>query len=118
VGWLGNHLLYQIVMVRKENTTMIPLPGMGAKEWLDFSNTTNLVAGPTIELYLNILRDFGNMAIGSEDAIYSQDVGPYSFQEEGRYKLWNRLGKIFGVSGKNVSPYWALKKNETFTNLK
>ena len=118
VGWLGNHLLYQIVMVRKENTTMIPLPGMGAKEWLDFSNTTNLVAGPTVELYLNILRDLGNMLIGSEDAVYSQDVGPYSFQKEGKYKLWNRLGKIFGVSGKNASPYWALKKNETFTNLK
>ena len=56
--------------------------------------------------------------VRSEDAVYSQDVGPYSFQKEGKYKLWNRLGKIFGVSGKNASPYWALKKNETFTNLK
>ena len=118
VGWLGNHLLYQIVMVRKENTTMIPLPGLGAEEWLNFADTTNLVMGPTLELYLNILKDFGNILFNSDDAVYSQEVGPYSFQQEGEYKLYNRLAKIFGISGKNASPYWALKKNETFTNLR
>ena len=43
---------------------------------------------------LNILRDFGNMAIGSEDAVYSQDVGPYSFQKEGKYKLYWSKGQL------------------------
>lgn len=117
-GWLANHMLYQIIMVRKENSTMIPLPGMGAKEWLNFSETTTIATGPTIDLYMSILADLGYILTGSEKAIYKQDVGPYSWQEKGNYKLWNHLGKIFGISGKNLSPYWAIKKNEIFTNLK
>jgi hypothetical protein len=58
------------------------------------------------------------MITGSDKAIYKQDSGPYSWQEKGDYKLWNHLGSIFGLSGKNASPYWAIKKNEIFTNLK
>jgi hypothetical protein len=117
-GWLANHMLYQIIMVQKENSTMIPLPGMGAADWLDFTKTSNIVVGPTLELYQKILVDLGYIVTGSDKALYKQEVGPYSWQQEGKYKLWNHLGSIFGLSGKNLSPYWAIKKNEIFTNLK
>ena len=114
-GWVANHMLYQIIMVQKENSTMTPL---GVGEWLDFTKTSNIVMGPTLDLYLKIFKDLGYMLTGSDKAIYKQEVGPYSWQEEGRYKLWNHLGSIFGLSGKNLSPYWAIKKNEIFTNLR
>ena len=71
-----------------------------------------------LDLYLKIFQDLAYMMTGNDKAIYKQEVGPYSWQKEGKYKLWNHLGRIFGVAGKNASPYWALKKNETFTNLK
>jgi hypothetical protein len=108
-------MLYQIMMVQKENSTMTPL---GIGEWLDFTKTSNIVMGPTLDLYLKIFKDLGYMLTGNEKAVYKQEVGPYSWQEEGEYKLWNHLGGIFGLSGKNYSPYWAIKKNEIFTNLR
>ena len=52
------------------------------------------------------------MAVGSKKAIYQQDVGPYSWQEEGNYKVYNHLGALIGLSGKNAAPYWAIKKKE------
>lgn len=114
-GWVVNHMLYQVIMVQKENSSLTPL---GVREWLDFTKTSNIVMGPTLDLYMKIFTDLGYMLAGSDSAIYKQDVGPYSWQEEGRYKLWNHLGGIFGLSGKNASPYWAIKKNEIFTNLR
>jgi hypothetical protein len=114
-GWIANHMLYQIMMVQKENTSMTPL---GVGEWLDFTKTSNIVMGPTLDLYLKIFKDLGYMITGNDKAIYKQEVGPYGWQEEGEYKLWNHLGGIFGLSGKNYSPYWAIKKNEIFTNLR
>lgn len=117
-GWMANHILYQLIMVQKENSTMIPLPGMGAGDWLDFTKTSTIATGPTIELYLKIVNDLRYMITGNDKAIYKQDVGPYKWQEEGHYKLWNHIGSILGLSGKNYDPVWAIKKNEIFTNLK
>jgi len=117
-GWIANHMLYQIIMVKKENSTMIPLPGMGAGEWLDFSRNSTIALGPTLALYLKIIQDLGYMVTGNDKAIYKQATGPYLWQQEGHYKLWNHLASIFGISGKNKSPYWAIKKNEVFTNLR
>jgi hypothetical protein len=117
-GWLANHMLYQLIMVQKENSTMIPLPGMGAGDWLDFTKTSTIAMGPTLELYLKIVKDMFYIVTGNDKAVYKQEVGPYEWQDEGHYKLWNHLGSIFGLSGKNLSPYWAIKKNEIFTNLK
>jgi hypothetical protein len=111
-------MLYQLIMVQKENSTMIPLPGMGAGDWLDFTKTSTIAMGPTLELYLKITKDMYYILTGNDKAVYQQEVGPYEWQDEGHYKLWNHVGSIFGLSGKNLSPYWAIKKNEIFTNLR
>ena len=91
---------------------------LGAGEWLDFTKTTNIMMGPTLDLYLKIFKDLGYIISGNDKAVYKQEVGPYSWQQEGEYKIWNHLGSILGLSGKNLSPYWAIKKQEIFTNLK
>lgn len=115
LGWMANHVLYQLIMVKKENSLFNP--ALGAKDWIDYADTTNIVTGPTIAQYYKILGDMFYIATGDEKAAYKQDVGPYTWQEKGHYKLWNHLGGIFGFSGKNVSPIWAIKKNEMFSNL-
>ena len=117
-GWLANHMLYQLIMVQKENSTMIPLPGMGAGDWLDFTKTSTIAMGPTLELYVKIIKDMFYIVTGNDKAIYQQEVGPYGWQDKEHYKVWNHIGSLFGLSGKNLSPYWAIKKNEVFTNLK
>jgi LysM repeat protein/GTP cyclohydrolase FolE2 len=117
-GWLANHALYQLIMVQRENQSFIPIPGVGADEWLDFTETSTIVVGPTLSLYSKILVDLGLILTGSDKAVYKQEVGPYTWQKEGRYKIWNHLGSVFGISGKNASPIWAVKKAEMFENLR
>lgn len=114
-GWVSNHVLYQLIMVGEENSLFNPALGYG--DWLDYFDTTNIITGPTIAQYMKILNDLYYITTGDEKAAYKQDVGPYAWQEEGRYKLWNHIGGVFGISGKNVSPVWAIKKHETFKNL-
>jgi len=118
LGWAGNHILYQLIMIRRENESFIPLPGIGLDEWLDFAGNSTIVTGPTLKLYGKILVDMGQILTGSDKAYYKQDIGPYSWQEKGSLKLWNHLSSIFGLKGKNTSPIWAIKKAEQFENLR
>ena len=116
-GWAANHALYQLIAIRKENEAFIPIPGIGLEQWLDFTDSTSIVTGPTIELYSKLIVDLFYMATGDEKAMYKREVGPYGWQEEGRYKLWNHLGSVFGIKGKTAAPIWAIKKFEMYENL-
>jgi LysM repeat protein len=116
-GWLANHALYQLIMVKRENESFIPIPGIGLDEWLEFTNSTTIVTGPTLDLYSKIMMDLWYMITGNERGIYKTETGPYPWQKEGSYKLWNHFAGIFGAKGKNVAPIWAIKKNESFENL-
>ena len=116
-GWLSNHVLYQLIMVKRENESFIPVPGIGLDEWLEFTNSTTIVTGPTLDLYSKIMVDLYYMMTGNDRGIYKQETGPYPWQQKDKYKLWNHLFGIFGVKGKNIAPIWAIKKNEAFTNL-
>jgi hypothetical protein len=117
-GYMGNHVLYQLIMVKRENESFIPLPMIGLDDWIKFGDTSTIVTGPTISLYTKILNDLFYMATGDEKGLYKQDAGPYPWQEEGRYKLWNHLAAIYGIKGKNYDPISAIKSAETFENLK
>jgi hypothetical protein len=117
LGWMSNEALYLLLMTKRENQMFIPLPGIGFDEWLSLLDSTSIATGPTLELYSKIFMDVIYMATGSEKARYKQDVGPYSWQTEGSLKLFNHIGSIFGVKGKNVAPIWAIKKAEAFDNL-
>ena len=117
-GYMSNHLLYQFIAVKTENEAFIPLPGVGLADWLEFTNNTTIAFGPTLGNYAKIFNDFRLMAFGSQKAVYSQDAGPYPWQAEGKYKLWNHIGATFGAKGKNYDPITAIKKMETFENSK
>ena len=115
-GWLANQVLYQLIMVRRENRLFVP--GYGTKDALDMIKDTTIMTGPTTNAYMKILNDLKNMALGNEKAYYAQDVGYYDWQKEGSAKIWNHLGSTVGLTGKNLSPVWAIKKNEQFENLR
>jgi LysM repeat protein len=118
-GWMANHMLYQLITVKRENQSFIPLPWVGGlDEWYKYGDVSSIAFGPTIGLYLKILADLGYMATGNEKAVYRQEAGPYPWQDEGRYKLWNHLASIYGIKGKNISPIWAIRRDEQFQNLK
>jgi hypothetical protein len=116
LGTLSNHALYQLMMIKQENESFIPV--LGFDEWVSYTKTVSIATGPTLDLYVKIMNDLGAMAFGSDKAVYKKGVGPYPWQEEGRYKLWNHLFSIFGIKGKTYDPIHAIKSAETFQNLK
>jgi hypothetical protein len=115
-GWMANHMLYQLMMVRTENEIFIPIAGFD--EWAQFYDSTSIAFGPTINLYIKIMKDIIYMGFGDDRAIYKQDAGPYAWQEEGRYKLWNHLASLYGIKGKTYDPIHSIRMAEIFENLK
>ena len=115
LGYLSNHLLLQVLAVKSENELFVPF--VGFDDFANLLDQTSLATGPVIGNSIKILQDLYMIATGDDGAIYKQDVGPYWWQEEGDYKLWNHIGGVFGVKGKNYDPVYALKSRETFQNL-
>jgi hypothetical protein len=106
-------------MTKMENQSFVPvyLPEQGTK----YFKTTTIAVDNTVVLYTKIGQDLYNIAEGNEkEARYSQDIGPYDWQKEGQYKLWNHLGAMYGLKGKNElteGGIWAIKKYQAFENL-
>jgi LysM repeat protein len=115
-GWMGNHLLYQLMMVKTENEAFTPY--LGVSQSLGFVDKTSIAFGPTVNLYTKIGFDLIRMITGDSKAVYKADVGPYDWQKKGHYKLWNHLFGIMGVKGKTWDPKHAIKMAEIFENLK
>jgi LysM repeat protein len=115
MGWLANHLLYQTLAVQSEAELFIPI--VGTDELYSFIKPTSYAGGPLIGNSIKAVKDSFNAVTGDESAIYTQDVGPYSWQEEGDYKFWNDIGGMFGVKGRNRSAIQAIKNREISENL-
>jgi hypothetical protein len=115
MGWYANHLLYQTMMLKKENEAFNPF--FGYSQYISFFDTTTIASAPVLGNGSKILTDILMMITGDDSARYKQDIGPYSWQEEGDLKLWNHIGGLFGIKGKNYSPIQAIKSKETFENL-
>jgi len=116
-GYFGNHLLYLLMATKSENESFVP--AIGLSDQVNYFSTTTIATVNTVDLYIKIMKDIYNISTDNPDAVYSQqDQGPYSWQKKGRYKLWNHLGSVYGVKGKNKDPFWAIKKFETYENTK
>jgi hypothetical protein len=115
IGHYENHLLYLLMMTQVENQAFVP--GFGTKAMFNYFGSTTIATQNTLKVYIKIMGNLKDMAFDNPDAVYSQDVGPYSWQKKGKYKIWNNIGTMYGVKGKNRDAYWAIKKYETFENL-
>jgi len=118
-GALSNQLLYQVMAVKTENEAFYPI--IGTSQTLSMYSNTSIAMGHIKNLY-RIAADLGNMMIGDDAARYKSDVGPYPWQmknEDGTfdYKLWNHIGAVWGVKGKNYDAITAIKSKETAENL-
>jgi len=115
LGYAANHLLYQFMMVKQENEMFTPYAGWS--QTISMADKSSIATGPTVNLYVKIINDLLNMAVGSDAARYKADVGPYSWQEEGSYKLWQHTFSLFGVKGKTFSPIHAIRTAEQFERI-
>jgi len=112
-GWLTQHAIYQMKAVFGETTTFIPIPGLGEQEILDVGTVSNVLLGRGIGNYTNLLMDLYYISTGDERAQYRRDMGPFPWQDKGDYKIYNHIGKMFGVKGKFWDPVLAIKAQET-----
>jgi LysM repeat protein len=115
LGYAANHLLYQFMMVKSESEMFTPYAGWS--QTISMTDKSSIATGPTINLYVKIINDLLNMAVGSDAARYKADVGPYSWQEEGSYKLWQHTFSLFGIKGKTYSPVHAIRTAEQFERI-
>jgi hypothetical protein len=116
LGWMANHTLYQLIMVKQENEAFTTY--LGLNQWITYTDKTTIAFGPTVNLYAKIIYDLMYMVTGNDKARYKADVGPYSWQKEGEYKLWHHLLSTFGIKGKTWDPAHAIKLAEMFENLR
>jgi hypothetical protein len=103
-GWLANHALYQTLSVAQENTQFYDL-----SFYSSMASNFNLANGPTLKAYGKVLDDIIGMATGEDNAYYKKDVGPYAWQKAESAKIFNHLGKMFALTGKNIDPAQATK---------
>ena len=103
-GWLENHALNLLQQVKGENQQFIPLPGLGAANFMQLIHGGSAAFGPTLKTYNDILFDLSSMAMGSDKAYYKKDVGPYSWQQKDGYKIAAHMAKALGYTGSTTDP--------------
>ena len=102
--WLAQHLILFSKNVFAETTSFIPLPKLGLEDLRENADLTSLVFGRSIGQMGTLMKDMFYMSIGSEKAKYTRNVGPFSWQEKGSYKIMNHTLSLFGVKGKFYDP--------------
>ena len=76
-------------MTKVENQAFVP--GFGTKAMINYFGSTTIATTNTIEIYAKIMENLWDMSFSNPDAAYQQDVGPYSWQKKGKYKIWNKF---------------------------
>ena len=109
-GWLANHAAYQLIKIRAENESFLPLPGFGLDDYSRLiSFDASGVFGPTIGNTTKVLNGLWDLSMGDPSAYYKREVGPYEFQQAEGVKALNYLAKMMGLTGKTTDPVMAIK---------
>lgn len=91
-SFIHNFLLYQIMMIKSEAETFLPVYGMGINESVRLLGTPT-IAFNTFRRWIKVGDDFFKWVLGSPDARYKQDTGIY---KEGQLKYIADLLNIIG----------------------
>lgn len=90
---LRAYMIYQLLAIKSEVETFIPMFGMGIDEWYRNMTTTS-VAFTVLGRYKKLVQNFVNFATGDEDAYYKRDYGVY---EKGDIKFISDIYKLTGL---------------------
>jgi hypothetical protein len=111
------HSLSLIMQIRAENEQFIPLTGFGLDDLTSMIDLKSLAFGPTTDSYQRIFQDIMDFITGSEKQFYARDVGGYDWQKAGSRKIWNHLGKMYGLTGNTPNPEYAIINFKKAQNL-
>ena len=113
LGFLEIHALHLLMQVRAENEQFNLLTG-GLKQYNSLLDLKSVAFGPTTDSYFKIYDDTKKMITGDPKASYTRNVGPYSWQQKGSFKLANRIAKTFGLTGSSLDPALGIQNFQSF----
>ena len=105
-GWLSNHMLNLAMQIESENDSWIPLPGFGLKDYTDMAMMNSVALSATFGRWEQLISTATGMV---SDDVYQRDAGPYQWQQEGRFKFWNQLGKMLTFTGTTTEPVQSIE---------
>lgn len=115
-SWIHNMTLYEIMMIKGEAETFIPLPGMGINEILRLKDQPS-IAFPIMNKYYKIvshLLDLVQQPFTDYDLIhYKRKTGIW---EPGDLKLLGDLARLVGYTGATLDPALGIKNYSMTTN--
>ena len=117
VGFLEVHSMLMLMQIKAENEQFVPFPGFGMNQLTSMVDIKSIAFGPTLDLYKSIGSDLVNRAAGKDQAFYERRLGPYEWQQEGSYKVWSHIAKMYGFNASNISPVDALKNFQSAQQL-
>lgn len=103
--WVKSMLIYEVLMIKAEVETFIPVPGMGMNELLRMKDNPS-IAFPIVNRYYKLLGHLGLWVTGDEDARYQRHQGIW---DKGDLKWFADMSKIMGYSGNTTNPDEAIK---------
>ena len=120
-GFMQNHMLALMLGLQAETSAFVPLPkiagiNFGADDYASLLTSTSASFGNTILLYTEILSDILNMLTFNDLSTYKKDTGPYSWKEEGDYKIISHLLRSVGFTGSSGDPETVVKNIRNSAN--
>lgn len=111
-GWLTNHALLMTMQLKNETIQWLPIPGLGADNYLEMLKLDAIAMKNTLDNYKKMGAAAslvaGNALFGLDDtkAYWDQREGPYSWMQEGEEgsKALSYFFRSFGVTGKSLDP--------------
>jgi hypothetical protein len=111
-GWLTNHALLMTMQLKNETVQWLPLPGLGADNYLEMLKMDAIAMKNTLDNYKKmggaLILVSGNALFGTDStkAYWDQREGPYSWMQEGEEgsKALSYFFRSFGVTGKSLDP--------------
>lgn len=106
--WFYTMAVYELMKVKSETETFLPLPGFGINELTSLFSSP-FVPATTAKTAGKVLTDLKNAIVQDEDAFFKRDYGIY---EEGDLRLKASALKMLGVPVNLLSPELLVKNFE------
>jgi hypothetical protein len=114
-GWLYNHIIYQVMMIKSESEQFIPIPGMGFNELVRIKNTPSIAFGQ-MDKYVVLINDMLDVIASpfsdKDETHFSRRTG---YWEKGDSKMFAHFVRLFGFTGSSIDPISGIRNFELMT---
>lgn len=114
---LHNYLLAQLMSIKSDTETFVPIPGMGLNELARKMNSP-FVALKQVTNILKVIQNGLGYVVGNSDAFYKRDGVGDGFHDEGDPKVVANFLRLIGWTGTAFDPLEKLTRVKQLQELK